>query len=94
MIKRNLSPVPQSVVDNVVKYFSENLPAYAVNTVVRASDHPEDHYLYMVISRKTDGTYAVHTSWNESLQSLNNGHYGLPDIVAAMEVIVNNYNRI
>ncbi|MCI9546225.1 MAG: hypothetical protein HFH60_06015, partial [Lachnospiraceae bacterium] len=34
--------------------------------------------LYMVSAKKDDGTYAVWTCWNDSIKSLNSGHYDLP----------------
>ncbi len=59
-------------------YFREQLPKYAILEIRRNSYHPDDDYLYMVSARKDDGTFAVRTCWNETLQSLNFGHYALP----------------
>lgn len=41
---------------------------------------PDDDYLYMVSAKKDDGTFAVWTSWNEAIQSLNYGHYDLSSV--------------
>ena len=43
----------------------------------KKSYHPDDSHLYMVSAKKDDGTYAVWTSWNQKLKSLNHGHYDL-----------------
>lgn len=63
--------------EHVELYFKEHLPQYTVLEIRKKSYHPDDCYLYMVSTRKEDGTYAVWTSWNETTQSLNYGHYGL-----------------
>ena len=34
-------------------------------------------HLFMVSAKKSNGTYALWTSWNEFSQSLNHGHYDL-----------------
>lgn len=65
---------------NIEHYFEENLPQYTVLEIKRKSCHPDDWYLYMVSAQKTDGTYAVWTSWNESTCSLNYGHYGITSL--------------
>ncbi len=63
--------------EHVELYFKEHLPQYTVLEIRKKSYHPDDCYLYMVSAGKEDGTYAVWTSWNETTQSLNYGHYGL-----------------
>ena len=65
------------VLEQVERYFAENLPKYKVLEIRRQSYHPEDDYLYMVSAKKDDGTYAVWTCWNQSIKSLNCGHYDL-----------------
>lgn len=67
----------EQVIQNVEEYFKEHLPQYSVLKVVKKSNHKDDAYLYMVSAKKSDDTYAVWTSWNESTQSLNYGHYDL-----------------
>lgn len=64
-------------VRHVAEYFEQHLPQYAIMEVRRKSCHPDDDYLYAVSAKKDDGTFAVWTCWNEKLQSLNHGHYGL-----------------
>lgn len=94
-MKRNLTPVPQGVKENVISYLAKNLPQYEMVNVLRKSNHPDDDYLYMVIAKHiTNDTYATWTSWNQSTKSLNNGHYGLEDIIMAYEVAVENYYRV
>ena len=42
----------------------------------------------MVSAQKDDGTFAVWTCWNQEMQTLNHGHYGLEhhdDCVAIFE---------
>jgi len=63
--------------EHVGLYFKEHLPQYTVLEIRKKSHHPYDCYLFMVSAVKEDGTYAVWTSWNETTQSLNHGHYGL-----------------
>ena len=71
---------------NVQEYFKEHLPNYTVEEVSRHSNHPEDHYLYHVIAKNQNNEYACWTSWNETTQSLNFGHYGLESLEAAQAV--------
>lgn len=66
--------------NHIVQYFKENLPQYTVLEIKQKSSHPDDWYLYMVSAKKTDGTYAVWTNWNEKTSSLNHGHYGLASL--------------
>ncbi|MCI9058673.1 MAG: hypothetical protein HFH52_02650 [Lachnospiraceae bacterium] len=65
------------VMEQVTLYFKEHLPKYTVLKVKKKSYHPDDSHLYMVSAKKDDGTYAVWTSWNQKLKSLNHGHYDL-----------------
>ena len=95
LIKRNNSPVPSEVVEHVREYLLENLPRYELLKVVRHSDHPDDDYLYMVSAKKkNDDEYAVWTSWNESVRSLNFGHYGLISESVCEEVFKEFFHRI
>ena len=71
----------------VYLYFKENLPKYTILDIRRQSYHPEDHYLYMVSAKKDDGTYTVWTCWNQSIKSLNCGHYDLPDEKVCEEIM-------
>ena len=63
-------------VQHVSEYFERYLPQYAIMEVRRQSYYTDDDYLYMVSAKRDDGTFAVWTSWNESIKSLNHGHYG------------------
>lgn len=93
MIKRFKEPVPQEVKENVRKYLTENNLGELVD-VTRHSDHPDDHYLYHVIAKKGEGNYRCFTSWNETTQSLNFGHYNLVSEEVAREVANEFFYRI
>lgn len=83
--------IDQSVVEHVSNYFTDknnSLTAYELVDVVHKSNHPEDDYLYMVVAKKGD-EYAVWTSWNDTMQSLNFGHYGLAK--ESVEDVLNEY---
>lgn len=82
MIKRNLTPVPGNVIEDVKEYLLKNNLGQLVE-VRRGSDHPDDHYLYMVITRKPntqkyfhngEWNYFCWTCWNQSTKSMNYGH--------------------
>lgn len=61
-------------------YFKEKLPQYEIDRIYPKSNHPEDAFLHMVSAKhKTSHTYAVWTCWNTRINSLNHGHYDLPD---------------
>lgn len=82
--------VPNHVIENVKNYLKENLPKYTVVEVTRHSNHPDDHNLYHVIAKSQSpiwgDTYACWTSWNDSTQSLNFGHYNLESLEIAQAV--------
>lgn len=71
--------VSDKVKDNVRKYVAVHLPQYEVYEVYHKSNHDDDNYLYMVEAyhKENCNNYVVWTSWNESTQSLNHGHYDL-----------------
>lgn len=71
--------VSDKVKDNVRKYVAVHLPQYKVYEVYHKSNHDDDNYLYMVEAYRKENcnNYVVWTSWNESTQSLNHGHYDL-----------------
>lgn len=70
----------KKVREHVILYFKDHLPQYTVLEIRRKSYHPDDKHLWMVSAKKSDGIYAVWTSWNESTQCLNFGHYDLASI--------------
>ena len=82
----------KDVVQHVYDYFEEHLPLYTVFEVKRKSYDPDDDYLFMVAAKKQDGSYAVWISWNESIRSLNHGHYNLPDMKACAEIMTEYQN--
>lgn len=79
--------------EHVELYFKKYLSEYTVLEIRRKSYHPDDAYLWMVSAKKEDGTYAVWTSWNESSQSLNYGHYDLKSIEDCEKVFEEFYYR-
>lgn len=74
-------------VQHVNEYFKVHLPLYTPFEVRRQTYNPEDDYLYMVSAEKKDGSFAVWTSWNESIRSLNCGHYDLPSMEACAKLM-------
>lgn len=88
------STVPMSVWDNVKKYFKERLhDRYDLQDIISYS-HPGDSY--MVIAKHKNypplkasiggGPWIVWTTWNESTQSLNGGHYDIKTYEAALSI--------
>ena len=78
---------------NVEQYFKKHLPEYTVLEIRKKSVYPEDSYLFMVSAIKEDGTFAVWTSWNETSQSLNYGHYNLQTLEDCEKVFEEFYNN-
>lgn len=70
----------KEVTINIENYFKEHLPAYEVVEVRKKSEYRDDSHLYMVAAKKGTGEYAVWTCWNEKLQTLNHGHYGIKNL--------------
>lgn len=69
------------VLRHVEIYFMKHLPQYSVLTVSRKSLHPNDGYLYIVSAKnERNNTYAVWSCWNERIQSLNHGNYGIKSL--------------
>ena len=92
-LRRN--DVSKEVILNVLKYFDKELPQYNVGLVLRASEYPDDSYLYHVLAHKKDKSdWACWTCWNETTQCLNYGHYNLVSEEAAMEILNEYYFRI
>lgn len=88
--------VPMSVWNNVRKYFKEHLDdRYDLQDVIRYKD-PMDSYLYMVIAKEKDypetnvqlgcRPWVVWTTWNESTQSLDGGHYDIKTYEDALSI--------
>ncbi len=77
--------------DHVEQYFKEYLPQYTVLEVREKSYHPDDACFYMVSAKKEDDTYAVWTSWNEQIQSLNYGHYDLVSVEDCEQILAEFY---
>lgn len=82
----------KDVVQHIYDYFEEHLPQFTVFEVRRQSYDPADDYLYMVAAKHKNGSYAVWTSWNEKIHSLNHGHYGLPNMKSCVEIMLEYQN--
>lgn len=65
----------------------EHLPLYTVFEVRKQSYDPADDYLYMVVAKHQNESYAVWTNWNEQVLSLNHGHFDLPDMKTCAEIM-------
>ena len=85
-----LSPVSDNVIKNMKQYFEKHLSDYQITDVCRKSNHVEDSYLYSVVAKKGD-EYACWTSWNETSQSLNYGHYSLESRDVAIDILKENF---
>ena len=101
-IARNLTPVPESVKENVKNYLEKNNLGELVS-VMRASDHPDDNYLFHVIAKKPnvkktfhngDWNYSIWTCWNDTCKGLNYGHYNLDSVERALEIHAEFFHRI
>lgn len=92
-MEKNITHVSYAVWKNIERYLEENLSRYNLIDVFRKSQHPDDDYLYMVIAKHDNGTWAVWTCWNDKTKTLNNGHYTIEDIMDAYEILVKNYHR-
>ena len=77
---------------NIEEYFKRHLPAYEAVEVRRKSEYEEDSHLYMVAAKKDTGEYAVWTCWNERLQTLNHGHYGIKDLETCHKIMDDFYH--
>lgn len=82
----------KNVVLHICDYFEEHLPLYTIFELRKQSYNPNDDYLYMVAAKHENGNYAVWTSWNESIQSLNCGHYDIPDMKVCVEIMTEYQN--
>lgn len=76
------------VVQHICDYFEHYLTQYTIFEVRKQSYNPNDDYLYMVAAKHQNESYAIWTSWNEQLQSLNHGHYNLPDMKSCAEIMM------
>lgn len=86
--------IPKQVIEDLNKYFKDFLPNQTICHVYRKSNHQEDSYLYMVTAKNVDGTYSCWSSWNESLETLNHGHYGLPTEQDGIDILQELFNDI
>lgn len=89
-----IESVPTEVEKNIINYFEQHLQRYTPVGICRKSNHPDDRSLYEVIACNGNREYACWTSWNESTQSLNYGHYGLETIEEALNVVKENFHDI
>lgn len=90
----NLRPITDDVIANIHKYFQEELQSYKVISVFRKSNHVDDDYLYMVIARMVNNQYACWSSWNQSREVLNHGHYCIDTMENCEAILENQFNDI
>lgn len=89
-----ISPIPDKVIASIENYIANNFPNMHVCHIYRKSNHPEEHYLYMVIATKNDGTFSCWSSWNEITDSLNCGHYNLKSEQEGISILKDLFNDI
>lgn len=89
-----IEEVPQIVQESITRYFHEHFEHFTPTEVCRKSNHPEDAALYAVIAQHDNGQYACWTSWHQDRESMNYGHYSLPDRDTAFAIIKENFNDI
>lgn len=96
-----IEKISENVVLSVKDYISNHFPGYDVLSVMRKSNMPEDQYLYMVIAKNNNGDsvfkstpYACWSCWNQSTESLNYGHYNLPDEESCRKILGEQFNDI
>lgn len=83
----------QNIITEIKVYFCEHLPQYEVVKVRRKSFHRDDKYLYMVAAKKKSAeSWAVWTGWNANTNSLNYGHYDLPNLEVCDRIMDEFYN--
>lgn len=76
------------IYENVKKYFEKNNMPYDVQEIIPDKSPFNDH-LYIVIAKRRNypelnrklggGPWVVWSSWNESTQCLDHGHYDIVD---------------
>ena len=80
--------MPLKIYENVKKYFEKNNMPYDVQEII-PDKSPFNNYLFIVIAKHREypeikkacggGPWVVWSSWNESTQCLNHGHYDIVD---------------
>ena len=91
MITTSLN-VPEQVRKNVDKYFAEGHGLTNYEPIAVGHSNSDDDYIYVVLGRQLrGGKWAVWTCWNESMQSLNFGHYDMSE-GEAMRLFLNPYS--
>lgn len=82
-----VTPVTKDVIVHIESYLSKEIPSYHALEICRKSNHPGDKNLYSVIAASDTGKVSCWTSWNESTQSLNHGHYNLVSLEQAEDIV-------
>lgn len=92
----NIEPVSAEVVEAVKRYFENSDMSYMKPIKIsRASNHPEDNYLYFVTAvNERDMSYACWTSWNQNREVLNYGHYRLDSLDDVKDILTERFNDI
>jgi hypothetical protein len=91
-----LEPVANDVIESIKDYMTHgSLSHIKPIRVSRASNSPEDHYLYFVTAyNTTTDMYACWTSWNQLTQTLNYGHYNISSLADVDELFAERFNDI
>lgn len=97
----NMAEIPASVVSNIKEYMEKYFDSFDVSNIFRKSNHLEDDYLYMVIGRTrpkdnhvTDIKYACWSCYNANTDSLNYGHYNMPNERTCRKLLEEQFNDI
>lgn len=91
-----LAPVENDVIDSIKDYMADGaLSNFKPIRISRASNCPEDHYLYFVTGYNTStDMYACWTCWNQMTKTLNYGHYNIPSLRDVDDLFAERFNDI
>ena len=84
---------PKEVHEHVVSYFKKKVlenrfDTNSIEVFVGGDEEVGDGHLFLVIAKEKNGDcYGCWTCWNESVKSLNYGHYVLKSREEAMEIL-------
>ena len=87
--------IEKEIKKRIEKELKRIKPSFELNYICHLNDIKADEYLYLVIAEDTklhasipeDCRYVVYT-YNDSLQSMNHGHYNIT-LTSALELILN-----
>lgn len=91
----NTNPIPEDVIQTLHTYFERYLPNYELCHVYRKSNYQEDDYLYCVTARNAfNEKYACWSSWNTTIESLNQGHYNLNSEADGIHILIDLFDDV